>query len=80
MKLHMLSPLQDEDDSHFPSSQSKSKRPAHRNLRPARGILKNSSSSSDTDEIDRSSVLIPAFVAGAAAGYFLWRVAGSWLF
>ncbi|TLD19728.1 hypothetical protein PspLS_09375 [Pyricularia sp. CBS 133598] len=73
MKLHMLAPL-DEDDSHFRSSRSKFSKPAHRDLRPARGILKKNSSS-DAEETDRSSVLIPAFVAGAAAGYLLWRMA-----
>ncbi|TLS30772.1 hypothetical protein PpBr36_02233 [Pyricularia pennisetigena] len=72
MKLHMIAPLPDEDDSRFRSSRSAPKKPAHRDLRPARGILKKNSSG-DVDETDRSSVLIPAFVAGAAVGYFLWR-------
>ncbi|EHA51413.1 hypothetical protein MGG_13346 [Pyricularia oryzae 70-15] len=76
MKLHMLAPLQDEDDGHFRSSRSKFNKPAHRDLRPARGILKKNDSG-DTDETDRSSVLISAFVAGAAAGYLLWRMADN---
>lgn len=78
MKIHMLAPLPDDEEGQFGSSHSKARKPAHRSARPGRGILKNGRSS-HVDETDHISVLIPAFVAGAAAGYLLWRVAGSWI-